>query len=115
MPDTWSIAIYRGPSPLALAPIGATITAADVTDVDAGSVADPFLVRRGGRWFLFFEVIPRANHRGGVLTNRHHIDAHRLEGGSWIAAVDHKGDGFTRRRGEAERSAPPRAPRETVP
>lgn len=67
MPDVWSIAIYRGASPLALAPTGVVITGADVTDVDAASVADPFLTQRDGRWHLFFEVIPRANHRGGVI------------------------------------------------
>src|ERR1043166_639681 len=67
MQDVWSIAIYRGPSPLALSPTGVALTGADVTDLDAASVADPFLLRRHGRWFLFFEVIPRANHRGGVL------------------------------------------------
>jgi hypothetical protein len=75
MPDTWSIAIYRGPSPLALEPTGVVITGADVTDVDAASVADPFLLRRGGRWFLFFEVIPRANHRGGVIALAESDDA----------------------------------------
>jgi beta-xylosidase len=75
MPDAWSIAIYRGPSPLALAPTGAVITAADVTDVDAAAAADPFLLRRNGRWFLFFEVIPRANHRGGVIALAESNDA----------------------------------------
>lgn len=75
MPDAWSIAIYRGPSPLALAPTGVVITAADVTDVDAASAADPFLLRRNGRWFLFFEVIPRANHRGGVIALAESDDA----------------------------------------
>jgi len=49
MPDVWSIAIYRGASPLALAPTGVVITGRDVTDVDAASVADPFLLRRDGR------------------------------------------------------------------
>jgi hypothetical protein len=67
MPDVWSIAIYRGTSPLTLAPTGVVIRGNDVTDLDAASVADPFLLRREGRWFLFFEVIPRANHRGGVI------------------------------------------------
>jgi len=67
MDEAWSIAIYRGASPLMLAPTGVVITGRDVTDVDAASVADPFLMSRGGRWFLFFEIIPRQNHRGGVI------------------------------------------------
>jgi hypothetical protein len=75
MPDVWSIAIYRGASPLALTPTGVVITGSDVTDVDAASVADPFLIRRNGRWFLFFEVIPRANHRGGVIAFAESEDA----------------------------------------
>jgi hypothetical protein len=66
VPDVWSVAIYRGSSPLTLSPTGVVITGSDVTDIDAASVADPFLVHRDGRWFLFFEVIPSANHRGGV-------------------------------------------------
>src|SRR3954471_616005 len=77
MSDTWSIAIYRGRSPLALEPTGVVITGADVTDVDSVSVADPFLLRRDGRWFLFFEVIPRANHRGGVIALAESDDAVR--------------------------------------
>jgi len=75
MPDVWSIAIYRGASPLALAPTGVVITGRDVTGVDAASVADPFLIRRNGRWFLFFEVIPRGNHRGGVIAYAESEDA----------------------------------------
>jgi hypothetical protein len=75
MPDVWSIAIYRGASPLALAPTGVVITGGDVTDIDAASVADPFLIRRDGRWFLFFEVIPRANHRAGVIAFAESEDA----------------------------------------
>src|SRR5258706_7883712 len=75
MSDVWSIAIYRGASPLTLSPTGVVITGRDVTDVDAVSVADPFLLRRGGRWFLFFEVIPRTNHRGGVIAFAESEDA----------------------------------------
>jgi hypothetical protein len=75
MRDVWSIAIYRGPSPLALEPTGVVITGDIVTDLDAESVADPFLIHRDGRWFLFFEAIPRANHRGGVIACAESEDA----------------------------------------
>jgi hypothetical protein len=61
-PDRWAIGLYRGPSPLHLAPAGGVanpvLTAADVTDLAADFVADPFLVRGGGRWSLFFEAMP---------------------------------------------------------
>lgn len=75
MPDVWSIAIYRGMSPLTLAPTGVVITGSEVADLDAASVADPFLLRRDGRWFLFFEVIPRTNHRAGVIAFAESDDA----------------------------------------
>jgi len=84
MPDVWSIAIYRGASPLTLAPTGVVITGSDVTDVDAASVADPFLLRRDGRWFLFVEVIPRANHRGGVIAFAESEDAIRWRYGGVV-------------------------------
>ena len=55
----WSIGIRAGTSPWLLAPPPndqPVLTAADVTDAPATSVADPFLIRRGGRWHMFFEV-----------------------------------------------------------
>ncbi len=56
----WSIAIWRGPSPLALAPPSdgptPTLTARDVTDRTATFVADPFIVNDNGTWTMFFEV-----------------------------------------------------------
>jgi hypothetical protein len=66
----WSIGLYAGRSPLALAPIAGVpnpvLSAADVTDVPAGFVADPFLLRRDGRWHLFFEVLNRETGRGEI-------------------------------------------------
>jgi hypothetical protein len=56
----WSIGIYRGSSPLALAPaeVGLPVlTAESVTDVGASFVADPFWIRRDDRWHMFFEVM----------------------------------------------------------
>ena len=64
----YAIAVYQGPDPLHLAPApGArppALTAADVTDVPAAFVADPFLLQRGGAWSMFFEVLNRASGRG---------------------------------------------------
>lgn len=56
----WSIGIYTGSSPFDLqGPDNVSnpvLTAKDVTDLRAGFVADPFIVKEGGRWYMFFEV-----------------------------------------------------------
>ena len=64
----WSIAIYEGATPLALAPRGAVpvLTAGDVTDLDACFVADPFMHFDGARWSMFFEVLDRPLARGRI-------------------------------------------------
>jgi hypothetical protein len=71
--QTWAIAIYEGPSPLDLVPTRhrPVLTKRDVTDVPADFVADPFMIRVGDRWFMFFEVMNRATVMGeiGVATS----------------------------------------------
>ena len=66
----WSIAIYRGASPLGLSAVDPrgrpTLTARDVTDVPANAVADPFLLRRDGQLYLFFEVMNGDSDRGEI-------------------------------------------------
>ena len=66
----FSIGIYTGPSPLHLAPAegiaNPVITREHVTDVPAGIVADPFLMRVDGTWHMFFEVLNRRNRRGEI-------------------------------------------------
>jgi hypothetical protein len=64
----WSIGLYAGSSPLALRPLpgNPVLTAADVGDVPATFVADPFALRRGGVWHLFFEVLDRRTGRGAI-------------------------------------------------
>jgi len=55
----WSIGIAAGAAPWSLGcgPVARPVlTAADVTDAAATSVADPFLLRVDGRWQMFFEV-----------------------------------------------------------
>jgi hypothetical protein len=65
-PWIWSIGIYAGKSPLRLAPAPAAsnpvLCAADVTDVPARFVADPFMLKVDGLWHMFFEVL---NHQTG--------------------------------------------------
>jgi hypothetical protein len=59
--EVFSIGVYAGASPLALSPApGATnpvLTRDQVTDALAAFVADPFMIRAGGRWYMFFEVM----------------------------------------------------------
>ena len=66
----WSISIYRGPDPFRLSPLTdadiPVLTANDVDDIPATMVADPFLARDGGRWFLFFEVIDSRSDQGDI-------------------------------------------------
>ena len=77
---TWSVGIYHGSSPLALAPDGArdpVLAREHVTDVPCASVADPFLLRRDGVWFLFVEVLNTATDRGELAY------ATSEDGGAW--------------------------------
>jgi hypothetical protein len=66
----WEIGILRGESPLEWASPGECrnpiLTARDVTDVKAEFVADPFMIRSGQLWYLFFEVLPEKSDRGVI-------------------------------------------------
>ena len=66
----WSIAVVAVDSPFDLkekvANIPPSITSADVTDVHARFVADPFMVRHDGRWVMFFEVLNDATDQGDI-------------------------------------------------
>jgi hypothetical protein len=64
----WSIGIYTGDSPFQLAPTTPkpVLTHADVTDIPAGFVADPFMIRRDGQWNMFLEVMNRETRRGEI-------------------------------------------------
>lgn len=59
--EVWSIGVYEGSTPFDLAPVaGVTnpvLTAADVHDVKARFVADPFMLTHDGLHHLFFEVM----------------------------------------------------------
>jgi hypothetical protein len=68
--DVWSIAMYEGDSPLNLHPIEGirqpALTIADVTDVNASLVADPYLVKTDSVWYLFFEVMNSETNLGQI-------------------------------------------------
>jgi len=76
----WSIGIYRGDSPVSLAaPVevhNPVLTARDVTDVPALFVADPFMVREGSTWYMFFEVFNTGTNQGdiGLATSTNGVD-----------------------------------------
>lgn len=67
--DNWAISVYRGRRPFQLEPhpdVGnrPVVTASDVTDAQAEFVADPFMIRRDGRWLMMFEVMERGRWAG---------------------------------------------------
>ena len=76
--NVWSIAIYEGESPFSLEAVDPAgrpaLTAADVSDVPALFVADPFMVDAGDRWLMFFEVLNKATGHGdiGLATSSDH-------------------------------------------
>ena len=69
-PWDWSIAIYSGDSPLRLASApgvsNPVLSAANVTDVPARFVADPFMVKLDDLWHMFFEVLNNAPNLGEI-------------------------------------------------
>jgi len=63
----YMIGVFSGPSPLEMYPVGEInpiMTAGMVTDVKADFVADPFLIREGDKWYLFFEILESTRHKG---------------------------------------------------
>lgn len=66
----WSIGIFTGDSPLRLSSptnyVTPALTAADVCDMRTSFVADPFLVRDNGQWFMFFEMMSAETGRGEI-------------------------------------------------
>ena len=66
----WSIGIYTGLSPFELHDpeniSNPVLTGKDVTDIDAKFVADPFMAVENGHFYMFFEVLNRANSQGDI-------------------------------------------------
>ncbi|GJL60505.1 MAG: hypothetical protein NPIRA03_33620 [Nitrospirales bacterium] len=66
----WSIGVYTGFTPFDLHDpediSNPVLTPKDVKDVDAKFVADPFLATENGRFYLFFEILNRANNQGDI-------------------------------------------------
>jgi len=70
----WSIGIYTGDSPFTLgAPrnvFNPVITAKDVNDMRARFVADPFMIRNQGCWYMFFEALDAITGHGKIACAR---------------------------------------------
>lgn len=66
----FSIGILKGRATLDIANtgqlIGPVLTRAQVTDVPAAFVADPFMCRMGTRWYMFFEVLNKSGWKGEI-------------------------------------------------
>jgi len=75
-PDTstpashWTIGIYTGPSPLELSPPtnvrNPVLTGADVKDLKVDTLAHPFMVVEGSRYFMFFTAKDLKTDKGGI-------------------------------------------------
>jgi len=65
----WSIGIYSGTDWRRLVPQSESnpvLSAESVSDLKAKFVADPFMAREGGRWWMFFETMPVEGGRGVI-------------------------------------------------
>lgn len=66
----WSIGLYEGVSPYELSSLkdvrNPILCARDVTDVKAGSIADPFMIHDHSKWYMFFEVLNELTNKGEV-------------------------------------------------
>jgi hypothetical protein len=72
----FSIGIYSGENPFSVCcadeNLNPVITAADIKDIPAAFVADPFMLKKDETWYLFFEAYNQIKRRGeiGVATSR---------------------------------------------
>ncbi|ARV57694.1 hypothetical protein BZZ01_02715 [Nostocales cyanobacterium HT-58-2] len=68
--ERWSIGIYTGKSPVHFTSPkeikNPVLTRRNVSDVRAGFVADPFMIKVDQTWFMFFEVLNQQTRRGEI-------------------------------------------------
>lgn len=66
----FSIGIYAGASPFEMRPAAGAanpvLSRQHITEVPAGTVADPFMIRVRGLWYMFFELTNRIRHKGEI-------------------------------------------------
>lgn len=67
---TWAVGIYEGKSIETMRNASGVknpvMKASDVTDVKAMFVADPFLIKKDSKWFMFFEVFNELSGQGDI-------------------------------------------------
>ena len=68
--DRWSIGIYTGDSPYNFKPAenarNPVLMARNITDRKAVFVADPFMVKEGDTWHMFFEVVNAGTYKADI-------------------------------------------------
>lgn len=66
----WTIGIYAGPSPFRLSPAphakNPVLRGADVSDMNVDTLAHPFLLIAGSRFYAFFTAKDLASDKGGI-------------------------------------------------
>ena len=66
----WSIGIYTGRDPFNFVSSdninNPVLTYNDITDVSADFVADPFMLKEGPTWYMFFEVMNAQSNQGDI-------------------------------------------------
>src|SRR4051812_23737570 len=66
----WTLGIYTGSSPFQLSPApnanNPVLRGADVTDMPVDTVAHPFLIIEGSRYYVFFTAKDLASDKGGI-------------------------------------------------
>src|SRR5438128_2389735 len=79
---TWAIGIYVGESPFHFLPAAGIenpiLSQSDVSDVPASFIADPFMIRAGDAWHMFFEVKNILTRKGeiGLAQSKNGLDWH---------------------------------------
>ena len=66
--SSWTLGIYTGPSPFQLSPAvkNPVLRGADVKDMNVDTLAHPFMVRAGSRYYAFFTAKDLASDKGGI-------------------------------------------------
>jgi hypothetical protein len=80
----WSISVYMGKDPFSLKSVeglAPALTGKSVTDFPCDAVADPFLLRRGEHWYLFFEAVNSETRRGEIAYATSHDGMQWIYGG----------------------------------
>src|SRR5947209_4136107 len=66
----WTIGIYTGPSPLQLSPPSSVrnpvLRGADVKDLKVDTLAHPFMLIEGSRYYLFFTAKDHKTDKSGI-------------------------------------------------